>query len=139
MWQLWKCSGNYHIGGVIGFNISDDTNQPYAESGMIACYSTASSIEASTKYSAILVGENIDTETNIGSWGLKTPSLSEAIYNNGPSTACYTFGSASEITQAEVDAMNDAIAAYNALRAPEHPSYCPYTWSWTPGSLPVLN
>lgn len=132
-------NGNFHVGSIIGNNVKDAKNQPYSEAGMIACYSTAAIIDASTEYKAILVGNSINSETYIGSWGLKTPSLSEAIFDNGPSTACYAFGSASEITQAEVDAMNDAIAAYNALRAPEHPSYCPYTWSWTPGSLPVLN
>jgi hypothetical protein len=132
-------NGKFHVGSIIGNNVKDAKNQPYSEAGMIACYSTAAIIDASTEYKAILVGNSINSETHIGSWGLKTPSLSEAIFDNGASTACYTFGSASEITQAEVDAMNDAIAAYNALRAPEHPSYCPYTWSWTPGSLPVLN
>ena len=123
------------VGSIIGCN-QTDSDHINADAGMVACYSTAARIDADK---AILIGFVDGTETHIGSWGLKTPSLSEAIFNNEPSTACYAFGSASEITQAEVDAMNDAIAAYNALRAPEHPSYCPYTWSWTPGSLPVLN
>lgn len=132
-------SGNYHIGGVIGYNVSDDKGQPYAEAGMIACYSTASRIEATTKYRAVLIGQATDTETHIGSWGLKASGLSSVVYNDEPNTACYVFDSAAEITQADVDAMNDAIAEYNSLRTPEHPSYCPYTWSWTPGSYPVLN
>ena len=48
----------------------------------------------------------------------------------------YKFADASAVTQADVDAMNQAIADYNAISGIEQT--CPYTWSWTNGSWPVL-
>ena len=74
---------------------------------------------------------------NYGSWGIKTQPSQSAI-RNGQNTACYAFDSAASITQAQVDAMNAAIDTFNAGKTSADAEYCPYKWSWTAGSLPVL-
>ena len=123
-------------GGIVGYNLQDTGNFDSSESAVIACWSTAESITALSER-GLLVGKSYYSKTiHYASWAIKTTSVTSLVPAT-ETTACYAYGSASEITQADVDAMNAAIAAYNSTRAGKQ-SYCPYTWSWTAGSLPEL-
>lgn len=123
-------------GGIVGYNLQDTGNFNSSESAVIACWSTAESITASSER-GLLVGKAYYSKSiHYASWAIKTTSLTNLVPNT-ETTACYAYGSAADITQADVDAMNAAIAAYNSTRAGEQ-SYCPYTWSWTAGNLPIL-
>jgi hypothetical protein len=125
------CSGK-SVGGVMGqsFEGSGHTN---SESYMVACWSTAPTAD----YQNVLVGACARAESHYGSWGLKTKA-SQTPLPAGTYTSCYAFDSAASITQADIEAMNAAIDVYNTGRTPEDPTYCPYKWTWTAGSLPVL-
>lgn len=125
---------NSGVGGITGANFRDN-NHTGSEAGVIACWSTATAVSG-TGSDGLLVGYNTYTDMVYASWALKASGLSNLV-GSLSYTACYAYGSASEITQADVDAMNAAIAAYNSTRAGKQ-SYCPYTWSWTAGSLPEL-
>lgn len=123
-------------GGIVGYNLQDTGNFDSSESAVVACWSTAESITASSER-GLLVGKSYYSKTiHYASWAIKTASVTSLVPAT-ETTACYAYGSASEITQADVDAMNAAIAAYNTGRTGKQ-SYCPYTWSWTAGSLPEL-
>lgn len=126
-------SGN-SVGGITGANFRDN-NHTGSEAGVIACWTDAQVISGSDQ-NGLLVGQNTYTDLVYASWAFKTSDLSKLVGSRSL-TACYAYGSASEITQADVDAMNAAIATYNSTRAGKQ-SYCPYTWSWTAGSLPEL-
>lgn len=134
-----SASGN-NIGGIAGYNLYD-YNHTASESVIVACASTAETITGSLK--GLVAGRayansgTILNKYNFASWALKTSSTSN-ILTGGEYTACYAYDSAASITQADVDAMNAAIADYNSGRSADDQSYCPYTWSWTAGSLPVL-
>ena len=113
-----------------------------SESYMVACWSTAPTAD----YNYVLIGSCQRALSHYGSWGLKTRESQNAVgpdttgreYIYDTSTACYAFDSAASITQADIEAMNAAIDVYNTGRTPEDPTYCPYKWEWTAGSLPVL-
>ena len=121
-------------GGITGANFRDN-NHTGSEAGVIACWSAADAVSGSSA-KGLLVGSNTYTDMVYGSWAFTTSTLDNLV-GSRKYTACYAYGSAADITQADVDAMNAAIAAYNSTRAGKQ-SYCPYTWSWTSGSLPVL-
>ena len=123
-----KVSGNSNVGSIVGTSLKDNNHQS-SVSAVVACWSTAE--EGSYPY---LLVSNCVNAMNYGSWGIKTQSSQSAI-RYGQNTACYAFDSAASITQAQVDAMNAAIDAFNDVADFE----CPYKWSWTAGSLPVLN
>ena len=125
------CNNNT-VGGVIGQSFMA-TSIVGAESYMVACYSNA----ATADYQNLLIGTCERTATHYGSWGLKT-NASQTPLKAGTYTACYAFDSAAAITQADIDAMNAAIDEYNTGRTSDDPTYCPYKWSWTAGSLPEL-
>lgn len=123
-------------GGIVGYNLQDTGNFDSSESAVVACWSTAESVTAPSKV-GLLVGKAYYSKSiHYASWAIKTASVTTLVPST-ETTACYAYGSAADITQADVDAMNAAIAAYNSTRAGKQ-SYCPYTWSWTSGSLPVL-
>ena len=122
-----KVSGTSSVGSITGHSLKDKNHQP-SVSAVVACWSTAE--EGSYPY--LLVSTCINA-VNYGSWGIKTQS-SQSVSKDGKNTACYAFNSAADITKAQVDAMNAAIDAFNAVADFE----CPYKWSWTAGSLPVL-
>ena len=122
-----KVSGTSSVGSITGHSLKDNNHQP-SVSAVVACWSTAE--EGSYPY--LLVSTCINA-VNYGSWGIKTQS-SQSVSKDGKNTACYAFNSAADITKAQVDAMNTAIDAFNAVADFE----CPYKWSWTAGSLPVL-
>ena len=122
-------SGNY-AGGITSQLLRDSSSHPNSEAGVIACWSTAESLSAAAS-KGLLVGKTTNTDLIYGSWAVKVSGLSKVV-GTGSSTACYAFDSVSDITSADVDAMNAAIADYNSTRA-GHQSYCPYTWVLTAG------
>lgn len=126
-----KVSGNSTVGSIVGNSLKDN-NHTESVSAVVACWSTAE--EGSYPY---LLVANCVNAVNYGSWGIKTQPSQSAI-RNGQNTACYAFDSADSITQAQVDAMNAAIDTFNAGKTSADAEYCPYKWSWTAGSLPVL-
>lgn len=129
-------AADLRAGGIVGYNLQDTGNFDSSESAVIACWSTAESITAPNQI-GLLVGKSYYSKSiHYASWAIKTTSVTNLVPST-ETTACYAYGSAADITQADVDAMNAAIAAYNSTRAGKQ-SYCPYTWSWTSGSLPVL-
>ena len=120
------------VGGIMGQSF-EGSGHVDSESYMVACWSTAPTAD----YHNVVVGNCERAESHYGSWGLKT-NASQTPLKEGTYTACYAFDSAAAITQADIEAMNAAIDEYNTGRTPEDPTYCPYKWSWTAGSLPVL-
>ena len=121
------------VGGIMGQSFVDHGHVD-SENYMVACWSTAQTAD----YQNVLVGSCASTSVDhYGSWGLKTKA-SQTPLKNGSYTSCYVFDSVDAITQADIDAMNAAIDQYNTGRTPEDPTYCPYKWDWTEGSLPVL-
>ena len=131
------CSGK-SVGGIMGQSF-EGSGHIDSESYMVACWSTAPTAD----YQNVLVGSCARAESHYGSWGLKTkatqtPLMGSSTTSEIPYKACYAFDSAASITQADIDAMNAAIEEYNTGRTPEDPTYCPYKWEWTAGSLPVL-
>lgn len=139
-------SGNNDVGGIVGWNYWNRDHKG-AEVVVIASASTAESVDSDKAGVGLIAGylyNNSALEKNtlhIGSWALKTSEVTEVLGRSAGCAeckACYAFDSAASITQADVDAMNAAIADYNSGRTPADQSYCPYTWNWTEGSLPVL-
>ena len=131
------CSGK-SVGGIMGQSF-EGSGHIDSESYMVACWSTAPTAD----YQNVLVGSCARAESHYGSWGLKTKATQTPLKGSSttseiPYKACYAFDSADAITQADIDAMNAAIDEYNTGRTPEDPTYCPYKWEWTAGSLPVL-
>ena len=126
-----KVSGNSTVGSIVGNSLKDNNHQS-SVSAVVACWSTAE--EGSYPY---LLVSNCVNAVNYGSWGIKTQP-SQSVIKNGKNTACYAFDSAASITQEQVDAMNAAIDTFNAGKTSADAEYCPYKWSWTAGSLPVL-
>ena len=131
------CSGK-SVGGIMGQSF-EGSGHIDSESYMVACWSTAPTAD----YQNVLVGSCARAESHYGSWGLKTKATQTPLKGSSttseiPYKACYAFDSADAITQADIDAMNAAIDEYNTGRTPEDPTYCPYKWTWTAGSLPVL-
>ena len=126
-----KVSGNSTVGSITGNSLKDN-NHVESVSAVVACWSTAE--EGSYPY---LLVSNCVNAVNYGSWGIKTQP-SQSVIKNGKNTACYAFDSAASITQEQVDAMNAAIDTFNAGKTSADAEYCPYKWSWTAGSLPVL-
>jgi hypothetical protein len=122
------------IGGITGYLVWDKQGHPDAEAGVVACWSTAESVSA-TSNKGLIVGYAPYSDLIYGSWAVKTHGLSKVV-GSGNYTHCYAFDSVSTITQADVDAMNAAIADYNITRAGQQ-SYCPYTWSLAAG-IPKL-
>ena len=120
------------VGGIMGQSF-EGSGHVDSESYMVACWSTAPTAD----YNNVLVGSCDRAESHYGSWGLKTEASQNPL-KAGTYTACYAFDSAASITQADIDAMNAAIDEYNTGRTSEDPTYCPYKWTWTAGSLPVL-
>ena len=135
-------ANNSYVGGITGYNLYDDPNHKTSEACIVACKSTANSI-VGKDHVGILVGRayantgSVINKHHYGSWGLTTSSVSTLV-NNGEMTGCFAYGSVAEITQADIDAMNAAIATYNTGRAATDASYCPYTWSLSAGNAPVL-
>lgn len=119
-------------GGIMGQSF-EGSGHVDSESYMVACWSTAPTAD----YQNLLVGACARAVSHYGSWGLKT-TASQTPLPTDTYTSCYAFDSAASITQADIDAMNAAIDVYNTGRTPEDPTYCPYKWEWTAGSLPVL-
>lgn len=120
------------VGGIMGQSF-EGSGHVDSESYMVACWSTAPTAD----YNNVLVGSCDRAESHYGSWGLKTEASQNPL-EAGTYKACYAFDSAASITQADIDAMNAAIDEYNTGRTSEDPTYCPYKWTWTAGSLPVL-
>ena len=120
------------VGGIMGQSL-EGSGHVDSESYMVACWSTASTAD----YQNLLVGACARAVSHYGSWGLKTTASQTPLPTN-TYTSCYAFDSADAITQADIEAMNAAIDVYNTGRTPEDPTYCPYKWEWTAGSLPVL-
>ena len=120
-----------NAGGVTG-NTINDPNHSNAEGFVVACYSTSAIVGNN---SGVVLGYSNHSVLR-ASWGAQngsniiTGSFTPTMYS------VYKFADASAVTQADVDAMNQAIADYNAISGIEQT--CPYTWSWTNGSWPVL-
>ncbi len=118
-------------GGVAGSVFKDDGHLN-TKAYVVACYST-SLINGSSKSGAIT--GNAQICTIVGSWAAKN-GISVAYGQNTPSLiASYIYDSANDLTQADVDAMNQAIADYNATSGAVT---CPYTWIWTSGNWPTI-
>ena len=136
-------STSKYVGGITGYNLCDVNHTP-SESSIVACSSVAADLKGKDNDKiGLLVGRayaNSGTVINnyhYGSWALKTSSVS-ALVNNGGMTSCFAYGSVAEISQADVDEMNAAIATYNAGRSAADASYCPYTWILSSDNTPVL-
>ena len=125
-------TANNHAGGIAG-STWDDPNHGDAESYIIACYSLST---ISAAKSGSMIGNNYSGCGISASWAKKNDMTNYSGGSNFITTASKHYNDASEITQADIDAMNAAIDAYNSISGIEQ--QCPYTWSWTSGSWPVL-
>ena len=126
------------IGGIAAYILCDEANHNNSESVIVACYSTATVISGTSLIG--LIGGLERSGRIYGSWAYKTASVSKVIgkINNNQPKACYAFDSAAAITEADVDAMNAAIADYNVGKSAGDYNYCPYTWRYVAGGSPVL-
>jgi hypothetical protein len=121
---------NGSAGGVVGITVKDN-NHENTVSYIVACYSMSS---VSAKNAGAFVGSSTNG-TITASWAANGVAKLSG-YSTLKNESSYTYANAGEVTQSDVDAMNQAIATYNATAGIEQP--CPYTWEWTNGSLPVL-
>lgn len=124
---------NGSAGGVVGYTVIDLNHNKtgFAEAVVIGCYSL-STISAS-KGGVILSTSNHSIIRSC--WGAMI-----GVTTAGPGTkyAAYAFADESAITQEAIDDMNKIIDEYNALVGTSYEYDCPYQWSWTEGSWPVL-
>ncbi len=118
------------VGGVAGYAMTDDSHRNTV-GYIVACYSQSS---VSGKKSAVILGSSSNS-TVIASVGVKN-GTTQACDSDCTVNGVFAYDNAAAVTQADVDAMNQAIATYNATSGIEQT--CPYTWEWTNGSLPVL-
>jgi hypothetical protein len=121
---------NGSAGGVVGITVKDN-NHENTVSYIVACYSMSS---VSAKNAGAFVGSSTNG-TITASWAANGVAKLSG-YSTLKNESSYTYANAGEVTQSDVDAMNQAIATYNATAGIEQT--CPYTWEWTNGSLPVL-
>ena len=127
------------VAGIAAYILCDEANHNNSESVIVACYSTATVISGTSLIG--LIGGYERSGSIYGSWAYKTASVSKVIgysqYKTQPE-ACYAFDSAAAIIEADVDAMNAAIAEYNVGKSAGDYNYCPYTWRYVAGGSPVL-
>ena len=123
-------SGTKSVGGVAGYAMTDNGHRNTA-GYIVACYSM-SSVSGNT--SAAILGSSSHS-TVFASVGVMN-GTSKACDSDCTVNGVFAYDNAANATQADVDAMNQAIATYNAISGIEQT--CPYTWEWTNGSLPVL-
>lgn len=125
------------VGGVVGSAVIDRKNHGNdVESYVVACYSNSSI--SGGKYRGTILGTNNNCIIR-ASWGEKNGATEIAGYTATQPTlySTYSFDSVSNVTQTEVDNMNQAITDYN--NRPDIEGYtCDYVWSWTSGGWPTL-
>lgn len=126
-------TGQY-AGGIVG-NAFKDNKQENTVGHIVACYSLST---VTGKNNATLAGFSTNG-TIRSSWAWKNGVSSYAHYSNGGKFERINsdhFDTTDEIKEEFVNAMNQSIAEYNNIEGIE--ITCPYTWSWTSGSWPVL-
>ena len=121
---------NGNAGGITGISLKDNAHANTLSS-IVACYS-ASTISAKTPGTIIGSATNA---TIIGSWALTNGAEKLSGHNNPVSLGSFNYDSAADVTAADVDAMNAAIANFNNEGREVQ---CNRTWSWTNGNMPVL-
>ena len=121
---------NGNAGGIAGVSLKDNAHANTLSS-IVACYS-ASTISAKTPGTIIGSATNA---TIIGSWALTNGAEKLSGHNNPVSLGSFNYDSAADVTAADVDAMNAAIANFNNEGREVQ---CNRTWSWTNGNMPVL-
>ena len=82
-----------------------------------------------------MIGESRNSEIT-ASWAVKNGTSNYAGWHSVTLVASNHYSNASEITVEIVNEMNEAIKTYNETSGVE--VTCPYTWSWTNGSWPIL-
>ena len=125
---------NHHVGGIVGQNFTDNDHQSCHY--VVACYSHAKSITGGSSSKGLISGSNVYNSVMIGTWAEENGGM--ALYGGnhaGTISGSQIFASAASVTEADVQAMNEAIAAFNNLNAEVS---CPYIWTWTSGDWPVL-
>ena len=117
------------VGGVAGYTLQDEANHTNTYYAIVACFSEAQC------ENTILGGQR--STSVFGSWGVGTQSATP--YQN---VGNYLYQDPSQVTQADVDAMNAAIDQFNALNRTTMQDniliQCDKKWSFVAGSWPVL-
>ena len=124
---------NGNAGGIVGYTFKDN-NHDNTVSWIVACYSLS---EISAKNAGTMLGA-LTNGTITASWALMngTANYAGSSQNSLIRQASEHYASATEITAADVDAMNQAIAAFNANNLDN--IQCEYSWSMT-SNWPELN
>ena len=118
-------------GGLIGINTKDN-GHTNGFNYIVACYSES---KIQGENIGTMIGESRNSEIT-ASWAVKNGISNYAGWYSVTLVASNHYSNASEITEEIVNEMNEAIKTYNETSGVE--VTCPYTWSWTSGSWPVL-
>ena len=123
-----------YVGGVVGFNLTDDSHR--SAHYVVACYSNAKSITGAASSKGLISGTRVVNCKIMGSWAEENGNMALCSGDNaGYISGSQIFATEASVTEADVQAMNEAIAAFNNLNAEVS---CPYVWTWTSGNWPVL-
>ena len=118
-------------GGLIGINTKDN-GHTNGFNYIVACYSES---KIQGENIGTMIGESRNSEIT-ASWAVKNGISNYAGWHSVTLVASNHYSNASEITEEIVNEMNEAIKTYNETSGVE--VTCPYTWSWTNGSWPIL-
>ena len=129
--------GHFAVGGIAGTNLHD-TKFSNAESVIIGCSSTASTVTSDGNYTGLMVGQAINCKI-YASWA--SAIAGKSLYVTSGSIvkeSIYAFNSKDDVTSDKVSAMNNTISSYNSGKQATDMDYCSYNWNWASGSWPVV-
>ncbi len=127
-----------YVGGICGHDFIDFTNHKNTKAYILGCYSH-STISGSNGGSILGLSNNMNI-TVTGSYGVNN-GIAKAIGSGSVTGVYYSYDAVADVAQADVDAMIQAIADFNALNIVTlqgEAVTCPYTWTWTSGNWPAI-
>ena len=121
-----------YAGGIVGQQFTDNGHQ--STHFVVACYSHAQSVTGSRV--GLIAGSRTGNSKIYGSWAEQNGNMPLCNGNNeGFIIGSSVFASESNITDNDIQTMNDAIVEFNGLNAEVS---CPYIWTRTSDNWPVL-
>jgi hypothetical protein len=128
-----------YAGGVAGY-VLHDSNHLYAKSWIVGCVSE-STISGTTNSGGII--GNANNATIVSCWAVKKGTSTLVGKGSATNNASYMYNNATDATQADIDAMNTAIEAFN--RSDHNVSLdgtvgavMQKRWTWVNGGKPEL-
>lgn len=131
-------ANNGYVGGICGYDFIDLNSHKNTKAYILGCYSH--STISGDKSGSILGQSNNGNITVTGSYGVNN-GATKAIGSGSVTGVYYSYDAVAEVAQADVDAMVQAIADFNALNIVTlqgESVTCPYTWTWTSGNWPTI-